>query len=167
MWFVGQFLRVKKQLHDRELLTGIDADVREIKRALDNQLAAKGLPAPANPESIPIADPVAAEMIEQGETALSTGLNLPALLMAAAAFEHSIRAKARQLGIEGGPRTPVRRTLYALKGHLPPGISGELQALWEARNEIVHSREAQVDWSANAQKLFNSFRWAVALLAQV
>lgn len=166
MWFVGQFLRVRKQLHDRDLLTGINADVREIRKALDKQVSAQGGATPASPDAIPIPDPVAAEMIEQAEAALSAGLSLPALLMAAAAFEHSIRATARQFGVQEGPRVPVRRMLSELEQMLPPGVSGELHALWDARNRIVHSRDAQVSWSANAQQLFNSFRWAVALLAQ-
>ncbi len=166
MWFAGQFLRVKKQLHDRELLTGINADVREIKRALDKQISAKGGPTPVSPETVPISDPVAAEMIEQAEAALSAGLNLPALLMAAAAFEYSIRTTARKLGVQEGPRVAMRRTLSQLERALPPGVSGELHALLDARNRIFHSREAQVSWSADAQQIFNSFRWAVALLTQ-
>jgi len=166
MWFVGQFLRVKKQLHDRDLLIGLGADVQAIKAALAARAAAKGEPPPVAVESSEISDPVAAEMMQQAETALSSSLTLPALLMAMAAFEHSIRFAARRYGIDEGPKVPVRRSLVEIGRRLPSGVAAELTALWDARNKIVHSRDAQIQWSRDAQQLFNSVRWAVTLLSK-
>jgi hypothetical protein len=166
MWFVGQYLRVRKQLQDRDLLLGLGADVQAIRTALAQSAAAHGEAAPASPENVPIADPVAQEMMEQAEEALSSSLTLPALLMAMAAFEHSVRTAARRLGVEEGRKVPVRRTLTEVGRHLPTGVAGELRALWDARNNLVHSRDAQVQWSKDAQQLFNSLRWAVALLSK-
>jgi hypothetical protein len=167
MWFVGQFLRVKKQLHDRDLLTGINADVKAIRDALRKKAVEQGENPPATPEATLIADPVAAEMVQQAKAAFDANLNLPALLMAAAAFEHAIRASAKRLNIEEGPRVPIRRTISELERVLPRGVSGELQALWMARNRIVHSRDLQINWSSDAQQLFNGFRWAIALVSNL
>jgi hypothetical protein len=55
--------------------------------------------------------------------------------------------------------------LTALEPHLPSGVVGELGSLWDARNRIIHVRDTQIDRSADARKLLNGFRWAIALLS--
>jgi hypothetical protein len=99
MWLIGQYLRVSKQLHDRELLVGINADVQAIRAGLATREHRAEVPAAPEPEAPEIADPVAQDLFQQAQDALSNRLVLPALLMAGAAFEYSIRHAARRSGI--------------------------------------------------------------------
>lgn len=166
MWSVGQFLRVKKHLQDRDLLSGINTTVQTIQRTLIESVAQEGAPVPTTPENIPIFDTVAADMMQQAESALANGLHLPALLMGAATYEHSLREAARRFGIPIDSKAPVQKLIAMLEPHLPTGIQGELKALWDVRNKLVHLRNAdQVKSFEDAQRALNSFRWAVALLA--
>lgn len=166
MWLTGQFLRVRKQLHDVELLSGLTSHVQAIRQALDIRAAAQGTPAPVNPDSVAIADPVAREMIDDAERARGDNLHYQALLVAARAFEHSIRELARRLLI-GGPDLPMRRLLKELHGVLPTGVLEELDNLWDARNRIVHTATPERVRRDAAQRLLDGFKWAVALLSSI
>jgi hypothetical protein len=166
MWLTGQYLRVGKQIHDRELLSGINADVQAIKNVLSQHATAAGAPTPASPESVPIVDPVARELMQQADASLASKLTLPALLLAASAFEYSVRKAANRFGVAEGARVPVRQTLSELKSFLPVGVSEELRALWDARNKIVHFRDAELPRSADASRLVSSYRWAITLLSE-
>jgi hypothetical protein len=167
MWLVGQFLRVKKQLQDRELLVGINSDVRAIRAALGEKAAAEGVPpSKAAPIAI-IQDPVAADMMQQAEIAFASQLSLPALLVAAAAFEHSIRAAGQRYGTAVDSRAPIPRILASIADYLPRGVTDELRLLWDARNKLVHLRDTRIDKSADAQGLLDGFRRAIVLLSNL
>lgn len=165
MWFAGQFLRVKKQLHDRDLLTGINADVGAIKAALADRRAIGPAPIANDASAPPIPEPVAAELVNEAEAALNSGFNRSALLLIASAFEYSVRHAARVRSLPEGPRVSLRRTVNALDTSLPDGVRGELDALWDARNRIVHATDGGPLSKETADRLFTSFRWAIALLA--
>jgi hypothetical protein len=166
MWLIGQYIRVSKQLRDRELLVGINADVQAIRDALaarENQPDAAAVPKPASPE---ISDPIARDLFQEAQSALSNKLILSALLMAGAAFEYSLRQAAHRSGLSEG-RTPVRQTIEQLKPFLPSGVAGELHALWDARNKIAHLRQEPSSTALDPDTLIDGFKWGISLLSNI
>ena len=164
---MGQYPRVRKQLHDNELLAAINADVQAIKAALVARAAAAAVSIQPPAEEPPISDPAARDLFQQAQDALSNRLVLPSLLMAGAAFEYSGRLAARRVGINEGPRIPLRQTIEQLKPLLPQGVAGELHALRDARNKIAHLQNAPASRALDPETLLHGFRWAISVLSNV
>lgn len=164
MWLVGQYLRVRKQLHDRELLSSINADVQAIRASLSARETAAEEQTPVMAEESPISDAAARDLFQQAQDALSNKLLLPSLLTAGAAFEYSVRQAARRVGISEGP---LRFMIEQLKPHLPKGIFTELQALREARNKIAHLQNVPASQAIDPDTLLKGYRWAISVLSNV
>lgn len=162
MWFVGQWFRADKQLTDAEQLSGIQADVQEIKEAIRERMHASV----SNARQAPVVDPVARTLLAEAEAAMDAGLNRSALVMAAVTLEHALRRFAERSKIPEASRLPIPKVLSQLRRVIGPALADDLYGLWRARNVIVHGENGELVDSSSANRLYDSFRWAISYLSE-
>lgn len=166
MWFVGQFLRVRKQLRDAASLEAIEAGVQSIQARLD-RTGAGALSATRTEDLLQaIVDPVTKALSLESLEALKNGLSTSALLAASVAFERAVRNYATRHGIENAEAQPVARLIRTTSKSLGPGVADELYVLWRARNAIVHQDEEMLERQVDPDRLHEAFLWGIATLSK-
>lgn len=164
MWFVGQYLRVSKQLGWDAYFDEIRDGVNHLKTALPSKAEAPST-APASAEVAPpsvSAPPVAAltapsaapavlvaggaqtaafttrALLTEAEGALLAGHPRAALMVAGAALEESVRGFAAARGIANADAVPLSAIIQASQGLLTKRDAMRLRRLWDVRNRAVH-----------------------------
>ncbi len=148
MWFVGQYFRIAKQLADRTVLESINTTVQLIHEKLE-EAAARATPVlrgtPKQRVDL-IPDPTARTLFREAISSLRAGNRGAALLAAATAFEHSLRAAAKKQGLLDPGSPTAGRLLNSMRDRLPTGLVDDLMALVRIRNAIIHRQgEGLVD----------------------
>lgn len=161
MYFVGQWFRADKQLSDDEQLSGIKADVQEIKTALKDKTHTEFVTA----RQAPVVDPVANALLTEAEAAIDAGLNRSALVMAAVTLEHALRGFAERNNIAEASRLPIPKVLAQLRKTIGPALTDDLYGLWRVRNAVVHGQNGEFVDSVSANRLYDNFRWAISFLS--
>jgi hypothetical protein len=162
MWFVGLWFRTDKKISDDEKLSDIKADVQDIKDAIAQKTHIQF----ATARQLPVRDFVARTLLSEAEAAIDAGLNRSALVMAAVTLEHVLRQFAQRKNLPEASHLPIPKILSRLREVLGPAVTDDLYGLWRARNNIVHGREGELIDSKSANRLYDSFRWAVGFLSE-
>jgi hypothetical protein len=165
MWFVGQFLRVSKQLRDESMLRDISLNVNSIRDSLKQAAPADTQRETPDERIQKLPDATIRNLLQEARTAMDNDLRLSAVLAGAVAFERAIREFALRHELSAERTASVPRLLQKMVGILGPGTVGDLLGLWRTRNEIIHLTEEQLDRLPSAPNVLESFFWAIELLS--
>ncbi len=164
MWFVGQFVRVAKQLRTDRFLEDIHQGITRIEQGFRTATPeAPPTPEPATPPGAVVENTLAAE----AEAAMQAGSPRAALMVAGAALEESLRRVLRAYGRDLGGRQSPARSLRQLDTIIEPDLAASIRDLWNIRNRVVHNVENDVELFRAAPSLLDAFLTAVHELSKV
>ena len=162
MFFVGQWDRAARQVTDAEQLAAIKPDTEATKAAIRVKRGADWESA----RQLPIADAVAAALLADAEAAIDAGLKRTGLITASVALDHALRRFAKSHRVIIAASIPVPRILNRLRENksMDPALVEDMHVLWRVRNAVVRGNSEEFLRSAQANQLYEGFRWAVGYL---
>lgn len=164
MWFVGLYERARKRESDDANFTTLQSNVRSLGDLLRTVLQARPTlvgQVPALAETPPT---FSASLIEEAEKLLQAGYTLAALLQAGVAFEHALRAFGAARGLEGANQMQLLSLLQKAELGIPKEWIGELHALRQMRNALVHASQSELERIAEPASLLGTYADAIRML---
>lgn len=156
MWLSGQYLRTKKSIDDTTNYSDLQAGINEVKNSIN---ALRNI----QTNNIQSNDP-SNSLLDGAKQAVESGHVLAGLMQAGVAFEQAIIKKAEKHNIYVNRKTPVAKAISLLRNQMDNSIIGELFALWQLRNQLVHLTPEASEELENRPELIKYFEWGISEL---